>query len=148
MQGVAKQNPVSVMRIIKGCSGNIMRGLNGVIIVLAILVAISFFVYSNSIDKAKVALAESTLHDIQKNLKGYQRENGKYPSSINFSLNCMDERGHVVFDPHLCIQIKSHFSSVESYKSDSSGYIMTARAKDSNDTLVTLKPDKISIQGN
>lgn len=143
-----KGNRISVIQIIRGCSGLTVSGLVGVIIILAVVIAIAFSIYSSSINKARIAMAENALNDIQKDLKGYYRDNGRYPASIDFALNCIDENGHVVFDSSLCSQLKSDLTSIESYKADSTGYIMTVRAKDNKNTIVTLDTDKITMQGN
>jgi Tfp pilus assembly protein PilE len=117
------------------------------IAIIGILAGIAFYIYTSYISKAEVTVAVSTLDNVKKTLMTFNLDNGKYPVSINFS-GCLDEQGHTVFPSMLCDQIKEDFYSIESYSSSDTGYVLTARAKDTKHTLLTLTESNITTQGN
>ena len=114
-------------------------------IILLILALIAFNVYTQYISKAKITVAESTLTHVRDNLNLFSLDNGKYPESINFT-DCVDENSRAVFSQAFCDQLKEDLYSIEkySYIPEDNKYSLTARAKDSKHTLITVTPDKIT----
>jgi len=113
-------------------------------ILLAILALIAFSIYLSYVNKAKVTVAEHTLVLARDNLNLYNIDNGAYPASINFT-DCVDENNHAVFSEAFCNQLKAD-ASMENYifNPDNKKYVLTARAKDSKKTLITVTPDNIT----
>lgn len=109
---------------------------------MGILIAIAYSVYSNYLNKARIAIAESTLDHARDNLELYNIDNGKYPESVNF-INCVDENGHAVFTTAFCDQMAKDLIP-ESYALDNGIYTLKARARDTNKTLITLTRNKIT----
>ena len=147
IKGTIRKSPISMIRMMRRCSGFTVTELIVAIVFLAVLIAVAFSIYTNYINKAKITLAESTLDNTQKDLANYYTDKGKYPASIDFHLGCIDENSHIVFASRLCNQLKKDLYSVENYSADETSYILTAQAKDTKHTLITLTPDKITKQG-
>lgn len=141
-----KKNPISVIRIIRGCSGFTLNELIVILSIICILIAIAFFIYGNYISKAKLTVAISTLGYAQKSLESYNLDNNKYPDSIDFT-SCVDEQGRTVFPSNLCDQMKDDLSAIN-YVNSAPTYILTARANDKNQTLLTMTGYNITTQGN
>jgi hypothetical protein len=109
----------------------------------------AFSIYSNYLNKAKVAIAESTLDNTRDNLEIYNIDNLKYPDSIDFT-NCIDEKNRVIFHPTFCKRLTNDLDSIENYTyiPEDNSYVLKARAKDSKKTLITLTPQNIVKQDN
>jgi prepilin-type N-terminal cleavage/methylation domain-containing protein len=113
-------------------------------ILLVILAAIAFSVYTNYLNKARIAIAESSLDNVRDNLELYSIDNGKYPDSIDFS-TCADENGRAVLSPSVCTQLaKDTTPESYSYTPADGNYMLKARAKDTNKTLMTLTRSRIT----
>lgn len=134
-----------LIRIMQRRSGFTLIELVVAMIVLLILALIAFNIYTQYVTKAKITVAESTLAHVRDNLNLYNIDNGKYPDSINFT-DCVDENKRVVFSRAFCNQLSEDLYSIDnySYNSDDKKYSLTARAKDSKHTLITVTPDKIT----
>ena len=143
-----KEKTTYLISIIRRRSGFTLIELTIAIIILAVLISIAFSIYSNYINKAKIAIAESTLDNARDNLEAYYTDNGKYPDSIDFT-DCIDEKGRIVFAPTFCSQLRNDLFSIESYTVLSTkSYELKATAKDTKRTLITLTPNKITKQDN
>lgn len=142
MEKTLKKKTFFSPRIIKKTSGFTIIELLVAMLLLGILAAISYSIYSNYLNKAKIAIAESMLDHARDNLELYAVDNGRYPGSINFT-NCADENGDAVFTKAFCDQLAKDTTPV-SYVLDNGVYVLKARAKDNNQTLITLTRNKIS----
>ena len=141
MEKFKKKKTFFPLRITKNTSGFTLIELLVAMILFGILVAIAYTIYSNYLNKARIAIAESTLDHARDNLELYSVDNGKYPESINFS-NCTDENGGAVFTKNFCNQLAEDLIP-ESYVLDNGNYILKARDKDHNKTLITLTMNNI-----
>lgn len=142
MGGNSKKKTFFSAGIIRNTPGFTIIELLVAMLLLAILAAIAYSIYSNYLNKAKIAIAESMLDHSRDNLELYNVDNGKYPESINFT-NCADENGGAVFTRAFCDQLAKDLTP-ESYVLDNRIYVLKARAKDNNKTLITLTKDKIT----
>ncbi len=131
--------------MIKQRSGFTVIELLVAMIILAVLISLAYLIYANYINKAKITIAENVLVNARDNLNLYNLDNNKYPDSINFD-NCVDENSRAVFSESFCNQLRNDLSSIDnySYNIEDKKYTLTARAKDSKHTLITLTPDKIT----
>ena len=141
MERITKKKTIFPLRINKNTSGFTLIELLVAMLLFGILVAIAYSIYSNYLNKAKIAIAESTLDHTRDNLELYSVDNGKYPQSINFT-NCTDENGGAVFTKDFCKQLAEDLIP-ESYVLENENYIFKARAKDNNKTLITLTRNNI-----
>jgi len=149
MRGKIKERLAHSGRIIGKNSGFTLIELLVALIILAIIIAIAFSVYRFYIEKAKITLAQSALSSAQKTLSIYLVDNKKFPAVIDFT-TCVDESGRTVFDPSACDQLKTDLvpdSFSYSPSADATSYALTARARDANNTLMTLT-EKTITQGN
>jgi prepilin-type N-terminal cleavage/methylation domain-containing protein len=134
-----------LLRIMRRRSGFTLIELIIAMIILVILTLIAFNVYTQYITKAKITVAENTLAHVRDNLNLYNMDNGKYPDSINFT-DCVDENNRVVFSRAFCNQLSEDIYSMESYSytPEDKKYVLTARARDSKHTLITVTPSNIT----
>jgi prepilin-type N-terminal cleavage/methylation domain-containing protein len=148
MRKKIKDNPLSVITILKGRSGFTLLELMFVVIILTVIMAIALPVYFGYLDKARITVAVATLDTMQKDIESYHMDINMYPQSIS-SDTCVDEQGRRVFSPDFCQQMKKDlYSGIESYALASESYILTARATDTKHTLLTLTASAITKEGN
>jgi Tfp pilus assembly protein PilE len=114
-----------------------------VLTILAVLITIGTTTYFFYINKAKLTVSISTLDFASKSLESYHLDYNKYPGSIDFT-SCVDEQGHAVFLSDFCEQMKKELYSIESYSISGRNYILTAKARDDKNTLLTLSQGKIT----
>ena len=143
MRRSIKKKMACFFRITRKRSGFTLIELLFAMMLLAILVVIAISVYKNYLDKAKIAIAESTLDITRDDLQIYNMDNGKYPDSIDFT-NCVDENSRAVFSPTFCDQLKKDLSSIEYNTANITTYTLKAHAKDTKNTLITLTPKSIT----
>jgi len=145
MRKIKKKLQKKGRQILNDLSGVTMIELVVALIILTIIISISFSIYINYINKAKITLAVSLLENTRKDLNAYNLDKGKYPKSINFN-NCTDENGSIIFSSGICERFRNDISSVENYSSDNENYILSVRAKDPKKTLIILENNKVSVQ--
>lgn len=142
MRKKTKNNQAAV-RIFKNCFGFTLIELMFVLFILGVIIAIALPMYFRYLDKARVTVAFAALDSMQKELETFHLDYGKYPSDIDFS-SCVDGEGKRVFSPDFCNQMKKDLFSIDSYAISSPSYTLTAKATDSDRTLLTLTAAKIS----
>lgn len=145
-QKIIKSKNKNLLQITRNSAGFTLIELMAAMIILGIIFIIGFITYSSYLNKAKIAIAESSLVNARDILEVYYNDNSKYPGSIDFT-SCVDENSQAVFSPSLCEQLKKDLSSIEGYTSSTTSYTLTAYAKDTKKTLLTLTPRKITKQG-
>ena len=140
---------VSKHRHPRGSKGS---GILELLVVLAITIAlavISFPIYQNYIDKAKITIALGTLENIRSELKTYHDEYQEYPPEPkgsflkDFFFTGKDSKGRTVFQSLMIEQISDDLSSV-SYNTIKGSYTIIAKARDSKQTTMTVTSKKIS----
>ena len=114
--------------------------------IVAILTAISFPLYTNYINQAKVTVAISALESTNKALEVYYIDNHDYPQTIDFTTG-VDGLGNTVLPAELLNEFKKNIFSVESYAAVTADYTLIARAMDTKHTLLTLKPSQGITKG-
>jgi Tfp pilus assembly protein PilE len=140
-----KAESLSVFRIVRGNSGLTLIEVIVLMTILVIMIAVGYFIYHQSITKARLIMAENTLKSARENLENYYKLNKKYPDTINFT-NCTDEDGDVVFYSSFCKQMKSNLYSIEHYTRDNkTGYELLALARDTDKTLLSLTAEGVNI---
>jgi len=145
MQTKVKRKTIYLNQIIKNHSGFTLLELLVAMILLTILILIGFSLYLNFINKAKVTLAENVLRQARDNLNLYHIDNNKFPYSINFSSNCVDESSLPAFSQGFCDQLKQDlYATNYSYTAATQKYILTGRAQDTKHTLITVTPETIT----
>ena len=131
----------------KGPRGLTLVELLTVVAIIVALAAISIPVYSNYVDKAREAVAISTLDTVRKNLEFFHLDNQEYPTKPIDFLTGTDGATppQTVFSPMLLDQINEDLTPV-SYNTatNKSTYTLIAEAKDRNQTVLTLTPAEIS----
>lgn len=134
------------MRRDRGCAGFTLLEILVAMIIITVLVTMAVFVYTNYINKARITVVLNLLDNSRKTLNTYNLDNGRYPQSIDFTNGCVDENGRTVFPPPLCEPINKDAYSKD-YNPIGTGYKLTARARDSKHTLLTLTETTLTQEG-
>ena len=99
--------------------------------------------YGNYVDKAQRTVAISTLDIIRKDIESFHIDNQEYPTKpIDFTTG-KDGATRTVFSSMFLDQINEDLIDVF-YNTTTNGYMMTAKAKDKVQTIITLTPSEIS----
>lgn len=114
-----------------------------VVVIIGVLAAIAIPAYNGYINKAKRTSAQATLDTIRKTLESYYVDYQEYPDSIDFNTG-QDGLGRTVFEPQFVNQLNGDLSSIDSYLNTGTTYTLVVRAKDSNQTVMTLTPLEIT----
>ena len=114
-----------------------------VVVIIGVLAAIAIPAYNSYINKAQRTSAQATLDTIRKTLESYYIDYQEYPDSIDFNTG-QDGLGRTVFEPQFVNQINGDLSSIDSYLNSGTTYTLVARAKDSEQTVMTLTPLEIT----
>ena len=114
---------------------------------LVIMIIVGFFfamggnIFNQYLEKAHLTLSVSALNKVQKNLKKYKATHRSFPASLDFS-NCSDQDLRVVLS---CDEIKADIHSFVSYVGTAEHFVLTAKAKDFQVTLITVTESTISF---
>ena len=127
----------------KSSKGFTLLELLIVVAIVGTLAAIAIPAYSNYVNTAKITLAHGALDTMRKTLESFQIDYQQYPADIDF-ITGKDDMGRTVIQIALLEKIKNDLYSLDSYDSDTRTYTMVVKAKDSNQTIMTLTPQFIS----
>jgi len=116
------------------------------IALIAILTAISYPIYTSYINKAKVTKGISTLETVRKSIEDYHINNASYPPALDIATG-QDGTGRIVLTAELLSEFNGNLSSFESYAIGTDDYTLTARAIDTNRTVLVLKSGSVVTQG-
>ena len=111
--------------------------------VVSVLVIIAVPTYFYFIDRARIVTSMSALETVRMEMESYHIDSGKYPSSINFD-NFTDEKGNFVVSRQEWNVIKDKIFKFFYYSLTPDGYVIKAKAIDSNHTTITATPQSIS----
>ena len=113
------------------------------LLIIGVLTSMGATVFTEYVDKARLTLSVAAMENAQKSLLSYQKRNRAYPRSLDFG-DCSDEDGHLVLN---CDKVMGDIESIESYVGTEETFILKAKAKDSEQTLITVTESTISYQG-
>lgn len=114
-----------------------------VVAIIGALVAIAIPAYFSYVNKAKLTVAINTMSTIRKTLETFNIDFGEFPEPpINFATG-LDNLGRTVFPPLLRENIDNDLQSINSYALVGANYMVTATAKDSANTVLTLTPQNL-----
>jgi prepilin-type N-terminal cleavage/methylation domain-containing protein len=114
-----------------------------ILVIIGTLATIAIVSYGYAIDMAKRTSAISALTSIKTEMELYNTDKGSYPLSINFT-NFTDQNGAPILSAINWDVIKDKLYSWDSYTPGANTYTLTAKATDSNHTLLTLTPTGVS----
>lgn len=115
-----------------------------VVAIIGTLAAIAIPAYYGYVNKAKLTVAINTMSTIRKTFEAFNIDHGEYPEPpINFTTG-LDNQVRTVFPPILLDNIKNDLLSVDSYTLVGENYAVTATAKDSEHTVLTLTPQTLN----
>ena len=114
-----------------------------VVVIIGVLAAIAIPAYNKYINSAKITTAHATLDAIRKTLESYHIDYQGYPDAIDFNTG-QDGLGRTIFEPQVVIQINGDLSSIVSYLNTGTTYTLVVRAKDDQQTVMTLTPFEIT----
>ena len=110
-----------------------------VLVIIGVLAAIAIPAYNKYINTAQITTAQATLNQIRITLETYYIDYQDYPDSIDFTTG-QDGLGRTVFEPQFVNQINGDLSSIDSYLNTGTTYTLVVRAKNSQQTVMTLTP--------
>jgi len=132
---------------LKGSKGFTLLELLVVVAIIGVLAALAIPAYYSYVDKARMAVAISTLETIRKDFESFHIDNQEYPTKpIDFSNGTDGENpARTVFSSMLLSQINNDLDLTNVfYNTVTSGYILTVKAKDKEHTKLTLTPTEVS----
>ena len=139
--------PLNQPYVFKGSKGFTLIELLVVTVIIGILAALAIPAYNSYIDKARMAVAISTLDTIRKDLESFHIDNREYPTKpIDFS-NGTDGKipPRTVFSSMMLNQINDDLDLTDVfYNTVTSGYVLKVKAKNKEHTELTLTPTDIS----
>lgn len=120
-----------------------------VVAIIGIIAAIAIPAYQKFVDKANIAVAESTLLNVRNTLLDHIIEtNSPYPTTIDFTTG-FDNQGRTIFQQPLREQISRDLLPASiSYTPNPAGFTITAQANDPKHTVLILTERTLIIQGN
>ena len=114
-----------------------------VVVIIGILTAIAIPAYNSYLNTAKITLAQGALDTIRKTLESYHIDYQEYPDSIDFTTG-KDGLGRTVFQLQFINQLNGDLSSIDSYLKAGTTYTLIVKAKDDQQTVMTLTPQDIT----
>jgi len=112
-----------------------------IMVIVGVFFAMGGIIFNQYLDKAHLTLSVAALNKAQKTLKEYKATHRSFPASLDFS-NCSDQDHHVVLN---CDEIKADIHSFVSYAGTAEKFDLTAKAKDSQVTLIKVTESTISF---
>jgi prepilin-type N-terminal cleavage/methylation domain-containing protein len=110
--------------------------------IVAVIAAIAIISYGKFIDQAKRQVSINAMSSLRKGLEDYATEQGKYPDGFDFS-TCKDPDGFRIYPWMSCDALNKELFSLDTYTLTPSGYSITAKAKDSAQTVITITETSI-----
>jgi type II secretion system protein G len=125
-------------------SGFTLLELLVVVAIIGVLASIAIPAYYGYVDKAKRTMAISTMNTIRKTLEAFHIDYNEYPDPEIDITTGRDNLGRTVFSPELLDAIKNDLLSFDDYDLVGEDFTVTATAKDSDHTVMTLTPQTLS----
>ena len=113
------------------------------IAILGFIAGIAIPTYFGYVDRARVTVSISVLDSLRKDMEVYHDQYQAYPASIDFT-NFTDQNGNSVLFSLNEITLHSKMFSWDSYIASAETYTITAKAMDTNHTVLTLTPQGVT----
>ena len=116
-----------------------------IVVIIGVLAALAIPAYNNYVDKARITVAIGTLDSIRKNFESFHIDNQEYPAKpINFFTGTDGATPpRTVFSAMFLDQINDDLTDVL-YNTTTSSYTLIGKAKDKDQTVLTLTPTDIT----
>jgi type II secretion system protein G len=131
----------------KNSEGFTLLELLIVVAIIGVIAAIAIPTYSSYVDKAKRTMAIAALDTIRKDLENFHIDNQRYPQGIFFATGKENPGELTVFSGSFIEQIHDDMTVTDVdyiYNATTLTYVLTARAKDADQTVFTLTPSETS----
>jgi prepilin-type N-terminal cleavage/methylation domain-containing protein len=117
--------------------------LLAVIAIIGFIAGIAIPTYFGYVDKARITVSMSVLDALRKDIEVYHDQYQAYPASIDFT-NFTDQSGNNVLFSITEVSLHSKMFSWDSYMASAATYTITAKAMDTNHTVLTLTPQGVT----
>jgi type IV pilus assembly protein PilA len=113
-----------------------------VVAIVGFIAGIAIPTYFGYVDKARITVSMSLLDALRKDFEAYHDQYQAYPTNIDFT-NFTDQNGNNVLVSINEVSLHSKMFSWDSYLASADTYTITAKAMDTNHTVLTLTPQGI-----
>ena len=129
----------------KNAKGFTLIELLVVVAIIGVLAGIAIPAYNSYVDKARKTVAISTLDTVRKDFELYHIDHQEYPPKPIDFVTGIDNSGRTAFSATLLDQTNKDLTLV-SYNTatNNSTYTLIAKAKDKDQTEITLTPSDIT----
>lgn len=112
--------------------------------VIGILATIAISLYTKSLDRARLTVAIDSMNSLRKVINIYTNDHPTYPQTLDLT-NFTDQNGEAIIEAAMLSSLRKNIKSFDSYVYDPAGsFTLTVTASDSLNTVITVKPDKVS----
>lgn len=133
---------VDISRGMKRGRGFSILELLVVIAILGFIAGIAIPTYFGYVNQARVTVSISVMDSLRKDIEVYHDQYQGYPANIDFT-NFTDQSGNNVLYSINEVALHSKMFSWDSYVSSAGTYTITAKAMDTNHTVLTLTPQGV-----
>jgi prepilin-type N-terminal cleavage/methylation domain-containing protein len=113
-----------------------------VIAILGFIAGIAIPTYYGYVDKARITVSISVMDALRKDIEVYHDQYQGYPANIDF-FSFTDQNGNSVLYSMNDITLHAKMFSWDSYIVSAETYTITAKAMDTNHTVLTLTPQGV-----
>lgn len=119
-----------------------------IVVIIGVLAALAIPTYSSYVDKAKRTVALAVSDTIRKDLENFSIDNQRYPQGIIFATGKENPGNLTVFSGTFIEQVNSDIIVTDAdyiYNPVTLSYVLTVKAKDKAQTIITLTPSETSF---
>ena len=134
---------VNISGCMKSGRGFSLLELLFVVAIIGVIGGIAIPTYLGYVNSARVTVSIAMMNSLQKDIEVYRDQYQAYPANIDFT-NFTDQNGNSVLFSLNDVALHSKMFSWDSYVASAATYTITAKATDTNHTVLTLTPQGVT----